>query len=189
MPETRRVITKERLAKGYSYQEYMGVVKANKELFEDSYAKTQISEDDKKFFVGLTKKVGPITVMALGEDWCPDVYTNLSIVQRIVEAAGNMNLRIFPRDENLDIMNEYLNNGFMSIPMIAFFDENLNELGRWVERTVAATKMGVEVRAELTEKGLSQEEVRTQYRKIMAEAYQTTLRAETVREIRQALSK
>ena len=52
----------------------------------------------------------------------------------IAQASG-MDMRVFPRDKNLDIMNLYLNQGkFMSIPVFAFFDRNLNPLCHWIER-------------------------------------------------------
>ncbi|MDO8670834.1 MAG: thioredoxin family protein [Dehalococcoidia bacterium] len=189
MAENTEVVTKERLVKGYSYSDYVANVKTNKERFDENYAKAQLSEDDRKFFADLNQRTGKIWVLAIAEDWCPDVYTNLPVVQRIVEAAGNMALKVFPRDENLDIMNEYLTNDCMSIPAFAFFDDNLRELGRWAERPAAITRQMVETRAELTAKGLSLDEMRAELRKRMAESYETSLKGETIREIRQVLSK
>lgn len=189
MAENVSNVTKERLAKGHSYRDYVANVKANKERFDENYTKAQIGEDDQKSFADLNRRIGRIWVLAIAEDWCPDVYTNLPIVQKIVEAAGNMEMKIFPRDENLDIMNEYLTDDCMSIPMVAFFDDDLKELGRWVERPAAITKLMLATRAELAQKGLPQEDLRAELRKRMAEAYQTYFRGETVREIKEALAK
>ena len=50
-----------------------------------------------------------------------------------------MEVRVFPRDENLDIMNEYLKNGeFLSIPVPVFYTDSMDEIGHWHERPVAA---------------------------------------------------
>jgi len=51
-----------------------------------------------------------------------------------------MELRVFPRDANMDIMDQYLNQGkFASIPTFVFFDRDWRELGQWIERPAAAT--------------------------------------------------
>jgi len=43
--------------------------------------------------------------------------------------------RIFLRDENPDLMDQFLKGGvYRSIPVIAFFDEHMNELARFIER-------------------------------------------------------
>ena len=44
-------------------------------------------------------------------------------------------MRVFLRDKNPDLMDQYLNQGmFRSIPVFAFFDEDMNEVARFVER-------------------------------------------------------
>ncbi|MBI2864698.1 MAG: thioredoxin family protein [Chloroflexi bacterium] len=189
MAHEASALTVERLAKGLSYRDYVASVKINKEGYDERYAQTQLSEDDKRFFADLNRRLGRVWVLAITEDWCTDSYNNLPVVQRIVEAAGNMDLRIFPRDENLDLMNQYLTNNCMSIPMIAFFDENLKELGRWVERPAAVSKFIMETRTELSQKGLSQEELLAELRKRMATTYQTISKGDTVREIKEVLTK
>ena len=62
--------------------------------------------------------------MVIGEDWCPDVYRGMPIIGRIAEVSG-MDMRVFPRDENLDIMDEFLKNGeFRSIPVFVFYNSD-----------------------------------------------------------------
>ncbi len=102
----------------------------------------------------------------------------------IVQASG-MDMRVFPRDKNLDIMNLYLNQGkFMSIPVFAFFDQNLNPLCHWIERPKAATRFTEEIAAELAKKKLTEEELRQERRKrsqLMADSW----RQETVKELKE----
>ena len=44
-------------------------------------------------------------------------------------------VREFFRDQNLDIMNEFLYKGeFQSIPTLVFYDKDMNQLGVWHER-------------------------------------------------------
>ena len=44
-------------------------------------------------------------------------------------------MRIFLRDENPDLMDQFLKNGlYRSIPVIVFLDEHMNEIARFIER-------------------------------------------------------
>jgi len=44
------------------------------------------------------------------------------------------------RDDNPDLMNEYLTDGRKRVPVIAFFDMTLRELARWTGRCGSADK-------------------------------------------------
>jgi hypothetical protein len=63
----------------------------------------------------------------LAENWCGDAR-NSPLLAHICEAMPNGDLRVFFRDQNLDITDLYLNNGYRSIPVIVF-DANWNEIG------------------------------------------------------------
>ncbi|MCC7371620.1 MAG: thioredoxin family protein [Chloroflexi bacterium] len=95
-------------------------------------------------FKGLPK---PVNVLMLAEDWCGDVIANTPIIGRLASEVDTLNLRVFLRDQNTDIMDAYLNQGkYKSIPTVVFFDEGFNELGRWVERPASVTKLREEKR-------------------------------------------
>ena len=56
------------------------------------------------------------------------------MVARIAEAGG-MDMKVFPRDANTDIMDEFLKNGeFQSIPTVVFYTKDYNYLFHWIER-------------------------------------------------------
>ena len=66
--------------------------------------------------------------MVLAEDWCGDVIANLPLLGELAQASGKLNLRVFLRDQNLDIMDQYLKEGkFRSIPVFAFFDQDFSQ--------------------------------------------------------------
>jgi Thioredoxin len=75
-----------------------------------------------------------LTWIVLVESWCGDAAQNLPVFSKIVEANPNVNLRILLRDENPELMNQYLTNGSASIPKLICVDENLQELGTWGPR-------------------------------------------------------
>jgi hypothetical protein len=122
------MITKERFQQGLTWDEYMGRIQKNQELFKAKYEEVEIADHEKAFFQGVQKN---IYVLALGEDWCPDVYYNLPVMARIAALNPKIHLRIFPRDQHHDLMHRYLYRGqSQSIPAFGFFDENFQEFAR-----------------------------------------------------------
>ena len=89
-------------------------------------------------------------MLVLAEDWCGDVIANLPILGRIAKESGKLNVRVFLRDQNPDIMDLYLNRGqFKSIPVFVAFDDQFKEVGRLIERPESVTKLRAEKRAAL----------------------------------------
>jgi thiol-disulfide isomerase/thioredoxin len=133
------VVTPERVAQGISYKEWMEQIDRNQEKFVDNYEGVQLNTDDVAAIKALmAKDGGPATCMAIGEPWCPDVFRGMPVIAKLCEATG-LDLKIFFRDQHIDLMNEYLYKGeFQSIPTLVFFDKNFNELGVWHERAQKA---------------------------------------------------
>lgn len=124
------MITRARFEQGMTWDEYMGSIRKNQDLFKVKYEEVEITPEEKAFFSRITKK---IYVLALGEDWCPDVYNNLPVMARIAGLNPNIQLRIFPRDQHHDLMHRYLFRGqSQSIPAFGFFDERFQEFDRHV---------------------------------------------------------
>ena len=133
------VVTPERLAQGISYKAWMEQIDRNQDKFEQNYEGTEINADDAAAIkAAMGKPNGPVTMMAIGEPWCPDVFRGLPVAAKLAEATG-LDLKIFFRDQNIDIMNEFLYKGeFQSIPTLVFYDKDMNQLGVWHERAQKA---------------------------------------------------
>ncbi len=182
------VITSQRYSQGFTYETYLNQVGDTRQRFAEHEAAFKLASADAPFFKDVVKRLGNIKVVAIVEDWCPDVHRGLPVLEAIVQASG-MDMRVFPRDKNLDIMNLYLNQGkFMSIPVFAFFDQNLNPLCHWIERPKAATRFMEEISAELTKQKMSEEELRRERRKRSA-PLADNWRQETVKELKELLTK
>src|SRR5215216_2066491 len=98
----------------------------NQERFDQTESTVELSADDVAYFKNLPTS---LNVLVLAEDWCGDVINNLPVLGRLAAESGKLNVRIFLRDQNLDLMDQYLNQGLhRSIPVFVFFDENFNEL-------------------------------------------------------------
>ncbi|SEP96828.1 Thioredoxin [Virgibacillus subterraneus] len=90
---------------------------------------------DTKFFQKLTEM--NIRVIVLTEDWCGDAMLNIPILIRIAEQA-NIPVKMLLRDDNLELMDQYLTNGkARSIPIFIFIDETGNEVAKWGPRSKA----------------------------------------------------
>lgn len=75
-----------------------------------------------------------LTWVVLAESWCGDAAQNLPVFSKIVEANPNITFRILLRDENPNVMNQYLTNGGKAVPKLICVDENFKELGTWGPR-------------------------------------------------------
>ena len=189
MPNNKsKVITAQRFSQGFTYQNYLAQMPSNRERYQENEAAFKLSSDDAEFFKGVVKTIGGVKALAIVEDWCPDAHRGLPIIAKIAEASG-MELKVFYRDKNQDIMNLYLNQGkFQSIPVFAFFDKDMNPLCHWIERPAIATRFMEEISAELAKKKLSEEEIRMERRKRSA-PMADSWRRETIKELKELLTK
>ncbi|HET7296630.1 MAG TPA: thioredoxin family protein, partial [Gemmatimonadales bacterium] len=133
-----------RFATGMTWKDYVAQMGDTRARTEDNYAKSALTDDERKFFSGVTHAR---YVLMLAENWCGDVHRNSPLIAHICEAMPNCDLRVFLRDQNPDLRDCFLNNGYQSIPVVVFFDKDWNEIGRWLERAHAATAKVVAVRA------------------------------------------
>src|SRR6185436_12971306 len=106
-------------ASGLTWKDYVAQMGDTRARTERNYENAALSDDDRKFFGSL----GQVRyAVMLAENWCGDVHRNSPALVRITEAMPACELRVFFRDQNLDLADRYLNNGYRSIPVIAFFD-------------------------------------------------------------------
>ncbi len=184
------VVTPQRFASGMTWRQYLDHIKRNRDKFEYNYQEAVLADEDVAALRRLAERPdGPAKVLVLGEDWCPDVFRGLPVMARVAEAAG-LELRIFPRDDNLDIMSEFLNQGeHQSIPAVVFYTRDHRYIAHWIERPAKANAEMGEV-AKLFE-GLDREKDREKMRQVYDEFQRGPVwagwRQETVREVRQLL--
>jgi len=77
--------------------------------------------------------------LVITEAWCGDGAQNLPAIAKICELSDNLELKVIFRDDHLGIMNRYLTNGAMSIPIIILLKkDSLEEVGVWGPKPKAA---------------------------------------------------
>jgi len=148
MARASSVVTPKRFGEGFSYSDYMAQIKVNKDRFQGFYENFQMSAENADALRALNQQDGgPTKMLVLGEDWCGDVVRGMPVLARIAEVGG-LEMRIFPRDEHHDIMNEFLkNDAWMSIPVAVFYTGDHNYICHWIERPESADKEMVEIEA------------------------------------------
>ena len=141
------VVTPARFAQGQTYEAWLASIERNKARFQDNYDGTRLADDDARAFRELLALPnGPARCLALGEDWCPDVFRGLPVMARIAEAC-DMELRVFFRDQHKDIMAEFLKHGeHESIPTFVFYTREHRYIGHWIERPALANEQMPELR-------------------------------------------
>jgi hypothetical protein len=140
-------IDRARFATGLTYEHYKDQMTRNRDRVEANEANVEIDPADLDAVRSLN---GPIHVLALAEDWCGDVIANLPILGKLAGRSGTLDVRIFLRDQNKDLMQQYLNQGkYESIPVFAFFDDAFREIGVFIERPASVTERRAEQRKQI----------------------------------------
>jgi hypothetical protein len=144
MAQLRIPLDEKRFNSGQTWKDYMAQMGDTRAKTEQNYANSKLTDEERKFFSGVS---GVKYVMMLAENWCGDVHRNSPLIAHIVEAMPGAELRVFLRDQNADLRDSFLNNGYQSIPVVVFFDKDWNEIGRWLERAHGATTVTAGIRA------------------------------------------
>lgn len=76
--------------------------------------------------------------LVLTEGWCGDAAQSVPIMAKMVAENPDIELKVLLRDENLEVMDEFLTNGGRSIPKLVILEkETLNVLASWGPRPIA----------------------------------------------------
>ena len=146
------VVTPERFKSGLTWNQYLAYIASeenqqrpapngnprgdNSTRFVRNMAAWQLSDEARAALQSLPR----LKMLVLGEDWCPDVYRGLPVLAEIAANAG-WELRIFVRDENSDIMSEFLKDGqHESIPTAVLYTPEHEYVGHWIERPAVANQ-------------------------------------------------
>ena len=125
------MVTKERFEQGLTLQQYVDHMSVNRERFVQALEEAMLEPEDVRV---LEKLNGARRVLVISEDWCGTCLAHVPYVAKLIEDNPNIEMRLFPRDANLDLMDQFLKKGrYRSIPVFAFFDKHMNELARFLE--------------------------------------------------------
>jgi hypothetical protein len=121
--------------RGLSYREYRTGVGRNQELFDELYREPSYRAED----LTLLARLPHLRIVAVAEDWCPDVYHTLPTWARATGQLPGWELRVFARDRHAELMDSFLWRGTARrIPVYAFYDPDGRLQVWWSGRSAAA---------------------------------------------------
>ncbi|PLR95541.1 thioredoxin family protein [Bacillus sp. T33-2] len=133
--------------KGMSFEEYRKGMKVNRQELDRVYEGLEFNQDDLATFKDLAGQ--QLRGVVLTADWCGDAALCVPVFQRIAESS-NMELRYLIRDENLELMDQYLTNGTArAIPIFIFIDRDGQETMVWGPRSPEVQEMITSLRSQL----------------------------------------
>lgn len=102
--------------------------------------------------------------LVITEGWCGDAAQNVPAIEKAAGASDLISTRYVLRDENLELMDQYLTDGARSIPkLIALDTHTLEVLFTWGARPAAAQSLFKERKAAGVEKSVISEEIQRWY--------------------------
>ncbi|MBG9376690.1 thioredoxin family protein [Panacibacter sp. DH6] len=108
----------------------------------------------------------PQTWLILTEGWCGDAAQIIPVLQKMTALNNHIQLKCLLRDENLELMDQYLTNGISrSIPKLVVLDENNNELFSWGPRPAALQELYYHMKANAMNNDVIKEEIHKWYAK------------------------
>lgn len=108
----------------------------------------------------------PQTWLVITEGWCGDAAQIVPVLNKIAELNSNIKLKFLLRDENLELMDQYLTNGrSRSIPKLVVLNEHNEELFNFGPRPDALQEMFYHLKANAMSNDAVKEEIHKWYAK------------------------
>ncbi|HCY7671757.1 TPA: thioredoxin family protein [Staphylococcus aureus] len=126
--------------------EYIDGMKTNQDTVLSIYQSFELPEDDSR--IKKIKEMNYSKVLVITEDWCGDAMMNLPILKHISEAL-NLEVRMFHRDDDTKLIDQYLTNGkSRAIPIFVFLNDQFEQETVWGPRANEVQKFVTDVRAD-----------------------------------------
>jgi hypothetical protein len=113
-----------------TYPAFLAASTKHKGLWEGLYAIARLPS----WVTGALEPGVPRRLLVIAEDWCGDASSTIPVVAKLVDQVPSLELRVLRRDENPEVMDQYLTNGSRSIPIVIALDDDFRELGHWGPR-------------------------------------------------------
>lgn len=162
------LIIKQSIERGISYQDYRGLLKnlvnensntgldkntdlANYTVLNDKRMKRwdktiKVSEVAQQKIEGISKSM---TWLIITESWCGDAAHVMPVLNKIAELNTKIDIKVVLRDENLQLMDQFLTNGGRAIAKVIMIDNEAGTvLNTYGPRPTMATQLVNDYKAE-----------------------------------------
>ena len=124
-------LTVEKFDDGMTAPQYIDQIKVNKQPFQDIYDAVTVPDEVAAFANGLDR---PLRISAFTADWCGDAMSTTPAVLRLAEVSDNLSVRVFNRDQELELTNSFLpENRAGTVPVFVVTDQSMSEIARFIE--------------------------------------------------------
>ena len=124
-------LSAEKFAQGMTTDQYINIIKVNKEPFLQIHSGVEIPGNVLDYFNGLAH---PVKLAVFTSDWCGDAMSTTPAILRLADASDNVRLGVFNRDDELELTNSFLpEHRAGTVPVFVVFDQNMGEVARFIE--------------------------------------------------------
>ena len=152
---------KKYIEKGISYAQYRKELESGLESNQNNELQTYIELNqhrmnrlDKKVALSpeIIESIASINEktywIVLTEHWCGDAAQILPVLSKIAEKSeGKIELKLIYRDENLELMDEFLTNGGRAIPKLIQLNDQLEIKNHWGPRPQSAQELVIHLKS------------------------------------------
>lgn len=122
----------DRWAAAQRFSEFLASAQQLAQQWRDTYRLTKVPDE---FAARAAAVPGHWRLAILVEDWCGDAVNTVPFVARLAELTPNLEVRVFGRDANPDLMDAHLSpTGARAIPVVIVYDADGREHGWWGSR-------------------------------------------------------
>lgn len=138
--EYMSALLKQGLSTGHTQNEDLMHYSTLNEVRMNRLDKTIVLPDEAEEALKNLKK--EYTLLVISEGWCGDAAQILPVMNKITEATPKLEMEIVLRDDNPQLMDEYLTNGARSIPKLILIEKETNTVrGSWGPRPNGALQL------------------------------------------------
>jgi len=120
------------------------------------------------------RAAGPHHILVITEPWCGDSLAIFPVIVRLFSEAG-CEIRVIQRDEQPDLIDQYLTNGGRAIPIVVVLDEEFNERFHWGPRPKKAQELVIGHKEAVAAGDIEKAEVHKQVRGFYARDHGTAI--------------
>jgi len=115
---------------GLDYNSWLeiGTYEANITKLKELYDRQEFQADVTARLTSLSR---PIHIVAISEDWCPDVIRHVAVLQKMADQSDAITVHYVTRDSHEDFFIRFLTNGGEAIPKFVFLSDQFVECGNW----------------------------------------------------------
>lgn len=136
--------------KGLTVHKYISSMNVHQDNLLKVYNNVSFSNEEVEYLQNFQQH--QLRAVILTADWCGDAMVNLPIFMRIANEAL-IETRYLIRDQNLELMDQYLTNGTArSIPIIILLNKDGEEIAKWGPRAPFVQSLVDKLKQELPPK-------------------------------------